>query len=394
MAWYNEFCKVEARNKGLWTADQELKKETPQATRQNPNGNRYGLECPEERDYYPYWYPTPWKDLAVLTSEPERCDYYREHSENVAGRLCGNDEGRDGGQMLPSWGLPAPKCLPAPTSRDNHLGNTPEGDHMKYCFEVPEPVDMCGAERSAQEGGCECVLRLRYNISTYEVARGLNASHNGYLGANSPVENNVRLDMGVGQALALAMNTAQYGRTFQDRSHKFRVEERPVNISSDATIHNVNVRGKRGNIVQTYPAVEYDFVPTTLSACVGDYVHFQWTGSNTHNNGNPAGDGQAGDDGEGTGGTDRSNIVQIEHLTDNYPLNASRITLFDDLDAAIAFATAGAGQGVDPLLNDAPATFNFYPLRLNRTGTFHYACTRNNNFSNRGQKGTIVVKQC
>jgi len=34
----------------------------------------------------------------------------------------------------------------------------------------------------------------------------------------------------------------------------------------------------------------------------GDLVHFQWTGSNTHNNNNPGGDGQTGDAGEGQGG--------------------------------------------------------------------------------------------
>ena len=57
-----------ARVLGLFTADQELKGDLPIYTRQNPAGTRRGLEVPEERDYYPYWGPTPWKDIAIMVS--------------------------------------------------------------------------------------------------------------------------------------------------------------------------------------------------------------------------------------------------------------------------------------------------------------------------------------
>merc|ERR1712026_272142 len=94
---------------------------------------------------------------------------------------------------------------------------------------------------------------------------------------------------------------------------------RPTTLANKK-VYNVNVQGKRGNIVQTFPAVEYDFWPRTLKMKPNECISFAWTGSNTHNNGNPAGDGQAGDAGEGNGGTDRSNLIQLLAKDESYPV--------------------------------------------------------------------------
>ena len=195
----------------------------------------------------------------------------------------------------------------------------------------------------------------------------------------------------------------------------------------EAVIHNLNVRGKRGNIVQVYPAVEYDFFPTNLEMSKNDLLHIQWTGSNSHNNGNPAGDGQAGDDGEGKGGTDRNNVVGLGDRLNNYPLpmehpeslfsniESVRWVASDGVDAellkgedvGVQFASSGyyscveekvCGKdslerkaALDSLLNEAPSSFGGMLLQFKR-GKYHFMCTRNNDFSNRSQKGTIVVK--
>ena len=47
-------------------------------------------------------------------------------------------------------------------------------------------------------------------------------------GIQSPVQQNPYVDVAADhQPLRLAINTAQYGRTFQDRSHVFKIIPRP-----------------------------------------------------------------------------------------------------------------------------------------------------------------------
>lgn len=259
-------------------------------------------------------------------------------------------------------------------------------------------------------------------------------NYNPNAGIESPVQNNPTVDIDADQqGLRLALNTAQTGRTFQDRSHSFYIVKQPSGVTKKVT--NLNVRGKRGNIVQTFPAVEYDFVPNNVVIKTGEYVHFQWTGSNTHNNGNPAGDGQAGDAGEGTGGTDRSNIVAAYDASVNYPLPldsddsdfnnrnlflsgfkcfkhnfnennyytvpSQGIKELTSTEAALYLASSGYYQSqadvnnketLNPLLNNAPASLVSGVLcQAQKVGEYHYFCSRNNNFSNRSQKGVIIV---
>ena len=137
-------CANRNRNKGLFTADQNV---GPKAvnTRQSPNTDRYGFECPEERDYYPYWHPSGWKDIAVQTSDTKRCKYFQDESENVKGRgecinpndpqdptfwqfntesSCTNNPGAAWIVSDPVWPDHKPDCVQANGLRDNHLGMT------------------------------------------------------------------------------------------------------------------------------------------------------------------------------------------------------------------------------------------------------------------------------
>ena len=461
LTWY-QACYTRSRNQGLFNADQNLGGATSAVrTRQNPNGNngnRHGFECPEERDYYPYWTPTPWKDIAVLTSNPARCSWYRAESQNVkdkgicivanAGKISTdwsntmnilniwNNQASDWEQtsclkngnqwvQVKNWGLSAPDCYTPADSRDNHLGNVYISGHVmtqSYKWVLPN-VEFDQGQKFAT-----CVFRLRYNISSGDYngfanidknkAQMIDATFNG--ASKSPVTRDPNVNYGIDAAgslrnLTLNINTNQFGRTFSDRSHSFKVTKRPGNVDPGARIYNLSVRGRRGNIVQCYPAVEYDFTPNHLEVTRADFIHFQWTGSDH----NPA--GQAGN---GLDKTDRTNMVPLNPkkplATANYPDRIENNKLFTSsfafklahLDQPAICTTAGQTDCCKPdppangnhnnndqdpqncnYLNLATPLFNGGAVRPKTTGTYYFMGTRNNDFTNRSQKMTLKVSE-
>eukprot|EP01114_Cavostelium_apophysatum_P000137 TRINITY_DN10142_c0_g1_i1.p1 TRINITY_DN10142_c0_g1~~TRINITY_DN10142_c0_g1_i1.p1 ORF type:complete len:601 (+),score=114.88 TRINITY_DN10142_c0_g1_i1:33-1835(+) len=425
---YYQNCKNRNRNMGLWTADRTIGGPSAKFTRQNNMGSRYAFECPEERDYYPYWHPSPWRDIAVLTDNTDVCQYYQAQSENAKSRnYCQNPSNPGvhtaqntnatcvaaGNQWItsPAFGIEPPQCMRNTFALDNDQVVPVAPYSNSYSWTLPTGTQ----ETCINNDNCACVLRARYNISSSELApTGFVDKPNGPFidstknGVNSPIKNDPLVSLGVGDAeLELAADTSQFGRVFQDRSHVFKIAARPLNVAT-ANIWNLNVRGKRGNVVQAFPALEYDFSPVRLEVNLGDYIHFQWTGCDT----NPAGNA-----GEGTDQTDRTNIVQIVNPMDNVPASQSwfaanpNSTLFSDANTRFRFAyldqqncltraqlvALGVTSGLDQderncgKLNAADRYFNGGLIEMNKLGTFFYMSTRNNNFSNRGQKGQIVV---
>jgi len=308
---------------------------------------------------------------------------------------------------VPKLGGGKPDCAHMPWNRDNHLGNNPSGFTNTYNWTVPN-VDANS-----------CVVRLRYNISTADISWGLTSADNdnpkvlAHYGdpVVDPLSSQGKYN------LSLAVNTDQYGRTFQDRSYVFSIKKKPGNVGS-ANIYNLNVRGKRGNIVETYPAVEYDFVPNVLYVSMGDFIHFQWTGSdyNPNNTPNDAEGGPPDPAQAGNYRADRSNIMQIAAASNAHPMMAKDVTMFSGQDEITKFAmidqpmsscwnystlyTLYAGNAnsieLDPhncmKLNAATTPYFDGGLKkMQSNGKYNYMSTRNTNFSNRTQKGTIIV---
>jgi hypothetical protein len=441
LAYYKK-CQTRERNGGLYVADRQtenpgrlLRNSPATQTRQNPNGARSGFECPEERDYYPYWHPTPWRDIAVFTSNKDMCKFYQSESRNVkpVGECVATTDntkilkynnpfdchasGEGEWVEREAWDIAAPECLSTDliASRDNHLGNANTnkansgGGHATYKWKIPNLPSS------------SCVFRIRYNITATDISFTTDAFKNG---DRSPLKQDPFQDWGHGSFLSLAVNTNQVGRTFQDRSYVFEIRKRPKGVSGGTKIYNIGVRGKRGNIVQVYPAVEYDFTPNNLDVSADDYVHFQWTGSDYNPARNPN-DAEGGpkDPQDGQLRSDRSNVVQLDYPGLSVPRPAQFSTMFvkrngkvdKDLVTKFAFVDQDLTKCLDwasllqknnnnkdeaekdpqncAKLNAATTPyFDGGLVRLYAGGTFHYYSTRNNNFSNRGQRATIKVR--
>jgi hypothetical protein len=364
---YNSYkqCLLRKRNLNLYTAEQVLGGLSAIYTRQNPNGQRYGFECPEERDYYPYWNLSEWTDIGVMTSNISMCDYYKNHSTNK--------------DIV---------CTDINNTAVNRLGATYEGvSENSFRWKISSNTNS------------NCVLRIRYNISlNSELPFEADAKYN-LFHSTDPL---IFVD---GVYVRLALDTAQLARTFEDRSYTFDIIDRPANIAEKSSIYNINVQGKRGNIAQVRNCFEYDFVPNNLTLYENDYVHFQWVGSDF----NPL-----NNDGEGRAGTDRTNLADIT-VFDAYNFAQNNTFIPVDLinsfiylnqiasncytyDELIRLGKIKNTQDVKncALLNNASVYFNSRLFKIilgknNTNKTYYYMSTRNNNFSNRNQKGTIKV---
>merc|ERR1719397_2068924 len=451
--YYNE-CNRVKRNRNLFTADQNVNRRSAIGTRQNPNGGRRGLECPEERDYFPYWRPSPFIPVAYLVDDAARCGgtvpcggtggtcgATNPNAKIGQGDWVGNAQGfkatggdisQHGSCVLKSTGrIPktnnglsntkaadnsrsardlynrrewpsnqddckkiadvansniewktmlfhadfdatkqsqittlaqkGPVCDVIDWSRANHLGNSGAADTAsRFTMKIPNVNE--NTRRSSPAAGTllpgePCLLRLRYNMSSSDYIRGLNSSNNGDA---SPIQQEPLVQVGTGndELVQLALNTNQVARTFQDRSYIFYVKPR----TAAGKVLNVNVRGKRGNIVQTYPAVEYDVIPNRIIAEAGTVLDFQWLGSD-YNPRRGCNDGEGGPylgntnvetalrNNANTQGsnqnsrTDRMTLLFMADAQKNYPTGTMEVgptKFFENRNMAMRFATANA----------------------------------------------------
>jgi hypothetical protein len=154
--------------------------------------------------------------------------------------------------------------------------------------------------------------------------------------------------------------------------------------------------------------VEYDFVPQDLNVNQGDYVHFQWTGSDFNTQRNP-------NNAEGWQYSDRHNIMEVNNLNQQFPVVPDQMTFFTEDEAKTfalqdseanlkakgakceSYVSGQANENNSPTncgkLNFASAHFNNPPMKMDQSsGTYNFVNTRDNNFSNRAGKFSITIR--
>ena len=420
--------------------------------------------CPRLVARIRYWHPTPWRDIAILTDDTGRCNNYLWNSQNVRdyGHCCDKVHLQDTGKCRQlnrtafgdrgpnnfaaceadhqkgtwvesgKWGIDPPLCKVAPYTRDNQLTNTvsPYGVYESqelhpthFVWKVPGDVlDKMGAEEAT------CVMRIRYNVSSGDYDNWKTTSL--FNGDNAKLPTNPTADfigfshdsdVSTDFSLKLSVDSSKVGHTFEDRSHTFLIRRKPSSGEcKGASIHNLNVKGRRGDAVQVYPSVPYDFSPSELAVWEGDCVHFQWTGSDA----NPL-----ENTGNGRNMTDRTNLVEVVQADSNVPARHgfAEITSGSDThtrytsmfaDEATVRRMAYLNQELDcvsadncvpslacdnsdfvdhsiancMVLNAAPAYFDGGLIRLDRPGVYAFISTRNNAFGVQTQKGLLIVQ--
>eukprot|EP00178_Gracilaria_changii_P012998 TRINITY_DN36602_c0_g1_i1.p1 TRINITY_DN36602_c0_g1~~TRINITY_DN36602_c0_g1_i1.p1 ORF type:complete len:365 (-),score=44.46 TRINITY_DN36602_c0_g1_i1:137-1108(-) len=263
----------------------------------------------------------------------------------------------------------------------NMLGNSVDGFEQNWNATIP-------AVTTNEQDDVRCFARLRYNMTTKSVGPDIynfDASLNG--AGTSPLENDGTVSVG-GLDFNIAFNTAQLIRCFQARSWEILVRRRTVDVAGCSGIKNIGQRGKRGNIDQTFPATEYDFVPSHAEVGIGECMHMQFVFTDYE---------QAGQAGAPPDPVSRGNACQNRgNLRGNsHPAHINEHTMFDEnangdqqsqviIDACYHDSSGGS-------VGDGSAHNDVGPTVQRNAGTYEYMSTRNNAFTNRSQKGSVMV---
>ncbi|KAI0983768.1 hypothetical protein GJ496_004010 [Pomphorhynchus laevis] len=438
---FYEQCRSRERTLGIYTSDQKLSIDrsgysSAIHTRQNSAGIRYGNECPEERDYYPYWHISPWIDIAVFPKNVKNCEAFTSESFNINARFaCLNETTnqlrwnnvytcvRNGGKWLPLYNYMEKVHSTEKSCRYAwRLPYDAENSTDYACIILPDPP-KCIYNRHNQynwdlpvfklPGEKRCVIRIRLNVSSSDYnPASVNSSFNHVSGKYpSPVLSHYQFNHN-NYTVTYTWPTTFLGTTFEDRSHIFILKAREGTWKE--TLYNINVLGKRGTKMTVSPSETLNFHPTLITAKPGDLIHFQWTGTNQeedqyisaynynfHNSKSIV----------------RHNLVQCKERSSQYPLLYDNTTFWSqtiaiwplngkqtNYDIAVCLASSGYYMFKDdyyrkPVLSsnlgESHAIFRGIVLKIKEStltdSIYHFLCTCNNRIGFVDQKLTIII---